>query len=113
MTDDRATPKCPAPQPAAGVRPVTARALEGALPALAASAALDLSGCDMLEIVVGLCEHEKAGLRFETWPPKIQNEIARVIAAWQTRNPSRLLRAQTCAVQENACVMIVHHYAKD
>jgi hypothetical protein len=93
-------------------RPTTTRHLAGTEPELIAASALDLAGCDRLEIVVGLYEHERAGLRFETWPPKLQNDIATLIAQWIERNPTRVLRAQTCAVQERACVMIVHHAAK-
>jgi len=94
------------------IRSMTAGDLAGAEPELIAASALDLAGCDRLEIVAGLYEHERAGLRFETWPPKLQNDIASLIAQWMERNPTRVLRAQTCAVQERACVMIIHHHAK-
>ncbi len=97
---------------ACGIRPTATRDLAGAQPDLASPCVLDLDGCDRLEITVGLFEHEKVSLRFESWPPRVRNDLASLVARWQTGNPTRILQSITTAVVERSCVMIVHHAAK-
>jgi len=93
------------------IRAAQAQELAGPLPMQPASV-LDLSGCDRLELLINLFEHETAGLRFESWPATVRERIETMIAGWQGRNPGRALRAVTCAVLDRNCVMIIHHSPK-
>lgn len=96
---------------ACAIRPVATRDLAAAEPELLHSA-LALSGCDRFEIVIGRYEHESAGLRFDSWHPEIRRRLEQELAAWQSRNADRALRAITTSATVTACVMVVHHARK-
>ncbi|HXF44935.1 MAG TPA: hypothetical protein VNK91_02345 [Burkholderiaceae bacterium] len=76
------------------------------------SAAVDLDGCDVLEITVGLFEHEQAGHRMESWPPVVQRKVEELAAEWLARNPTRRIRLVSVAATKSMCVLLLHHAAK-
>ncbi len=79
-------------------------------------ALVDLAQAGLVEISVGLFEHETAGLRMESWPAPVQQLIEREVESWQLRNKASRLLALTTAVvaagKGRCCVALLHHAPK-
>lgn len=82
-----------------------------------ADLAIDLSDCSRLEISVALYEHERAGLRPDTWPPAVRAKVEKVIEQWLEKNTKREPRAVTYGIARElgklpCCIIVLHHAEK-
>lgn len=77
------------------------------------SQAIDIRGCAQLEIAVSLYAHERAGLRFETWPDVVRRDVLAVVETWSAKNPDRMLRRFATGVEAGVCVAIIHHAPRE
>jgi hypothetical protein len=74
---------------------------------------INVRGCDLLEISVGLfTEFETAGLRPETWPAPVRAAVDRETEAWIARNPGRAVRLVSYGATAGAVYCAIHHASK-
>lgn len=93
---------------------ITSREIAGPEPELTGVCSIDVAGCDRLEVVAALHEHEKAGQRPHSWPPRLLAEIDGFADDWLARHPGAAVRSVTYGVGRNhkgqACCVLVLHY---
>ena len=77
------------------------------------SQAIDIRGCAQLEIAVTLYEHERAGLRFETWPDAVRLLVERYLENWMAQHPERAARRVATGIEKRTCILIIHHAPRD
>lgn len=74
---------------------------------------IDLRGCDLVEISVGLfSEFESAGLRPESWPAAVRAAAEKETQAWIARNPDRVIRLVSYGATAGAAYVALHHAKK-
>jgi hypothetical protein len=76
---------------------------------------LDIAECLRVEFVFPLHEHEKAGVRPETWPPAVLAKINEFAAEWLADHEGVSVRAVTYGIapfrKQKCCVLILHYPA--
>lgn len=77
---------------------------------------LELNKCHSFEVNTALNEfelvHPGISHRWETWPPAVQDRIAKPLNEWLARDPSRAIRLTSFGLHQGVAVVIVHYQHK-